>query len=94
MLGAIVPAVVHRAIIGRGGQNLNDIQSRYKVIVQFPGSRSYHFVGEVSNQAELGNSDPADIVKIIGPSSACAKAIEELDVSHCIYLWLVMDRGQ
>jgi len=79
VLGAIIPAAVHRTIIGRGGQNLNDIQSRHNVTVQFPGSRSYHSVGDVSNHAELENSDPADVVKIIGPSAACAKLIEELD---------------
>ncbi|KAF8325199.1 uncharacterized protein EI90DRAFT_3000061 [Cantharellus anzutake] len=78
VLGAVVPASVHRTIIGRGGQNLNDIQARHGVTIQFPGSRSYHSAGDISNQSELESVDAADVVKVIGPSAACGKAIEEL----------------
>jgi len=78
VLGVAVPAGQHRALIGRGGQHLNDLQNRTGVTVQFPGSRSYASVGEPQNLAELGDVDPADLVKVSGPSSACAKAIAEL----------------
>ena len=93
-LGAVVPASAHRAIIGRGGQNLSEIQNRYGVTIQVPGSRSYHSMGDISNQEELENSDLADIVKVMGTSAACAKAIEELAVSRHVYLLLDIDGGQ
>ena len=80
VLGVVVPASQHRALIGRGGQNLNDLQSRTGVTVQFPGSRSYNSVGEPQNLAELGDVDLADLVKVFGPSASCAKAIAELSV--------------
>jgi polyribonucleotide nucleotidyltransferase len=78
VLAVEVPAAQHRALIGRGGQNLNDIQNRNGVQVQFPGSRSYQQVGEPENTAELSEVDPTNLVKISGPRAACEKAIEEL----------------
>jgi transcription antitermination factor NusA-like protein len=86
VLGVAVPASQHRALIGRGGQNLNDLQSRTGVTVQFPGSRSYSSVGEPKNLADLGDVDPADLVKVFGPSASCAKAIAELSVSQSNYV--------
>lgn len=80
VLGLDVPAAQHRALIGRGGQNLNDLQSRTGAQVQFPGSRSYNQVGEASNADELTDVDPANIVKVSGPKKAVEKAIAELKV--------------
>ncbi|KZT08355.1 uncharacterized protein LAESUDRAFT_697227 [Laetiporus sulphureus 93-53] len=77
-LAAEVPASQHRALIGRGGQHLNDIQNRLGVQIQFPGSRSYHQVGEPENMSDMDAVDPADIVKISGSRTACEKAVEEL----------------
>jgi transcription antitermination factor NusA-like protein len=74
----VVPASQHRALIGRGGQNLNDLQARTGAQIQFPGSRSYNQVGEPINAAELTDIDPADIVKVSGSQAACDKATEEL----------------
>lgn len=84
--GVSIPAAQHRALIGRGGQHLNELQSRTGVTVQFPGSRSYNSVGEPTNLAELGEVDPADLVKVTGPSSGVAKAIAELSVSLFRYI--------
>ena len=81
VLGVEVPVGQHRALIGRGGQHLNDLQNRTGAQVQFPGSRSYHSVGEPSNTAELADVDPADLVKVSGTAAACQKAVEELKVS-------------
>jgi len=78
VLGVEVPAAQHRALIGRGGQHLNDLQNRTGVQVQFPGSRSYHQVGEAENAAALAAVEPANIVKVSGTRAACEKAIEEL----------------
>ena len=80
MLGVDVPVGQHRALIGRGGQHLNDLQNRTGAQIQFPGSRSYTQVGEPENAAELTDVDPANIVKVSGPRAACEKAIEELKV--------------
>lgn len=80
MLGVEVPATQHRALIGRGGQHLNDLQNRTGVQVQFPGSRSYHQVGEPENAADLVGVDSANLVKVSGPRAACEKAVEELKV--------------
>ncbi|KAH9935324.1 uncharacterized protein B0H18DRAFT_975337 [Fomitopsis serialis] len=77
-LGVEVPAPQHRALIGRGGQHLNELQNRLNVQVQFPGSRSYNQVGEMENEAELAAVDHANLVKITGPRAACQKAVEEL----------------
>jgi len=73
-----IPAVQHRALIGRGGQHLTDLQNRYSVQVQFPGSRSYHQVGEAENAAEFNDVEAVNIVKISGPKAAVEQAIEEL----------------
>jgi transcription antitermination factor NusA-like protein len=79
--GVSVPAAQHRALIGRGGQNLNLLQDRHGVTVQFPGSRSYNTVGEPLNIADLAGVAPEDVVKVTGPSAGVAKAIQELSVS-------------
>ncbi|KAF8844641.1 hypothetical protein BDN67DRAFT_962561 [Paxillus ammoniavirescens] len=78
VLAAEIPATQHRILIGRGGQHLNDLQNRTGVQVQFPGSRSYNFVGEAANAEDLKDTDPADIVKFSGSRSACEAAITEL----------------
>jgi len=78
VLAVQIPSGQHRALIGRGGQHLNDFQAKFDVMVQFPGSRSYSQAGEPENAAELGDVDPADIVKISGSRAACTKAADEL----------------
>ncbi|CCM01498.1 uncharacterized protein FIBRA_03552 [Fibroporia radiculosa] len=78
VLAVEVPAAQHRALIGRGGQHLVELQNRTGVQVQFPGSRSYHQVGEPENAADLNGVDPANIVKVSGPRAGCEKAIDEL----------------
>ena len=82
MLGADIPAVQHRALIGRGGQHLNELQSKYSVMVQFPGSRSYSQTGEPENAAEMESADPANVVRVSGPRALVEKAIDELKVGH------------
>jgi hypothetical protein len=79
-----IPAGQHRALIGRGGQHLTDLQNRHGVQVQFPGSRSYHQVGEPENASELSEVDPVNIVKVSGPRIACTKAIEDLKVGDLL----------
>lgn len=81
MLGVEIPAPQHRALIGRGGQHLNDLQNKTGAQVQFPGSRSYFQIGEAENVAELAGVDEANIVKVSGPRAACEKAVEELKVA-------------
>nr|GAT43004.1 predicted protein [Mycena chlorophos] len=78
VLAVDIPAGQHRALIGRGGQHLNELQERTGVQVQFPGSRSYNQVGEPENAADLKDADPANIVKVSGPRAGCDKAIEHL----------------
>ena len=80
VLAVEVPVAQHRALIGRGGQHLNDLQTRTGAQIQFPGSRSYTQVGEPENAEDLAGVDPANIVKVSGPRAACEKAIEELKV--------------
>ncbi|KAK7053480.1 hypothetical protein VNI00_004106 [Paramarasmius palmivorus] len=78
VLGVDIPAVHHRALIGRNGQHLTDLQKRTDTQVQFPGSRSYNQAGEPENAAELAEVEPTNLVKVSGTRSACEKAIEEL----------------
>ncbi|KAI0695460.1 hypothetical protein BC835DRAFT_1306012 [Cytidiella melzeri] len=78
VLGVEVPSSQHRALIGRGGQHLNELQNRTGAQVQFPGSRSYYAVGEPANAEELVEVDPADLVKVSGSRAAAEKAVEEL----------------
>jgi hypothetical protein len=78
VVGVEIPASLHRALIGRGGQHLNDLQNRTGTQVQFPGSRSYHSVGEMANAADFVDIDPANIVKVSGPQSGCDQAIADL----------------
>lgn len=80
VLAVELPATQHRNLIGRGGQHLTELQTRMGVQVQFPGSRSYHQVGEAVNASEMKDVDPADIVKVSGSRSACETAIGELQV--------------
>lgn len=75
-----VPNAQHRALIGRGGRNLNELQSRTGAQVQFPGSRSYDQLGEAENAADFKDMNSQDLVKVAGPRAACEKAIEELKV--------------
>jgi hypothetical protein len=82
VLGVDVPAAQHRALIGRGGQHLNELQKKYSVMVQFPGSRSYFQGGEPENAEALADADPANVVRVSGPRSAAEKAIEELKVGR------------
>lgn len=81
VLGVDIPAPQHRALIGRGGQHLNDLQNKLNVQVQFPGSRTYGVVGDPDNAADLADVDAANIVKVAGPKAACEAAIEELKVT-------------
>ncbi|KAI6032918.1 hypothetical protein F5J12DRAFT_797418 [Pisolithus orientalis] len=73
-----IPAAQHRNIIGRGGQHLYDLQNRYGVYIQLPGSRGYGQVGEPSNATEVETADPGDIVKVSGSQSACEAAISDM----------------
>ncbi|TBU33830.1 hypothetical protein BD311DRAFT_711968 [Dichomitus squalens] len=78
VLGVVVPVAQHRALIGRGGQHLNELQNRTGAQIQFPGSRSYAQIGEPENAADLAGVDPANLVKVSGPRAAAEKAIAEL----------------
>jgi KH domain len=80
ILAVDIPAGQHRALIGRGGQHLNDLQSRMNVQIQFPGSRSYGPVGEPENAADFSDVDPANVVKVSGSRAACEATIKELKV--------------
>ena len=46
--------------------------------MQFPGSRSYHQVGEPENIADLKDVEQQNIVKVFGSRSAVEKAVAEL----------------
>ncbi|KAG6898178.1 hypothetical protein C0992_004165 [Termitomyces sp. T32_za158] len=81
ILGVDIPASQHRALIGRGGQHLNELQSKRDVQIQFPGSRSYNQVGEPENVADLAESDAANIVKVSGSRAAVEATIEDLKSS-------------
>ncbi|KAJ2931288.1 hypothetical protein H1R20_g5780, partial [Candolleomyces eurysporus] len=78
IIGVDIPAEQHRALIGRGGQTLNELQGKHKVQIQFPGSRSYGQVGQPENGDALSESDPANIVKITGSRSNVEAAAEDL----------------
>lgn len=80
VIGVDIPAGQHRALIGRGGQHLNDFQAKFDVMVQFPGSRSYAQAGEPENAADLSEVDQANIVKVSGSRAACTNAAENLKV--------------
>jgi len=78
VLGVDIPAAQHRALIGRGGQHLSELQKKYSVMIQFPGSRSYSQNGEPENAAELADADPVNLVRVSGPRAAVEKAIDGL----------------
>ncbi|CAG8571216.1 4357_t:CDS:2, partial [Cetraspora pellucida] len=60
-----IPRAQHPIIIGRNGIQLREIQSRFNVMIQFPGSRSYNDTPTVSHMNNnIENSEEA--VKIIG----------------------------
>jgi rRNA processing protein Krr1/Pno1 len=78
ILAVEIPAAHHGALIGRGGQNLNDMQNKYNVQIQIPGSRSYNQVGEPENLSDFAGVDVSNLVKVSGPRVACEKVITEL----------------
>lgn len=80
VLGVDIPAAQHRILIGRGGQNLNEIEKKFSVKIQFPGSRTYTQVGEPENVADLGEAEAGNIVKVSGSRAACEKAVADLKV--------------
>lgn len=82
VLGVVIPADKHRMLIGHGGQPLMELEKKTGAEVQFPGSRSYNQVAPAENAAELEESDPKNLVKVVGARAACEKAIAELLVSN------------
>lgn len=91
ILAVDIPSGQHRALIGRGGQHLTDLQDRHGVQVQFPGSRSYHGVGDAENAGDFADVDLANIVKVTGPRTACEKAVEDLKVCGAFFRYGTMD---
>ena len=79
--GVNVPASHHRSLIGRGGRNLIEFQTKFGVQVQYPGSHTYAQSGQPINTDELSEVPPENLVKVSGPKEAVEKAIEELQVS-------------
>jgi hypothetical protein len=57
---------------------LKDFQGRTGTQVQFPGSRSYHHVGDPENADDLKGVEQQNIVKVVGLRSAAEKAVAEL----------------
>ena len=92
ILAVNIPATQHRALIGRGGQHLTDLQNHHSVQVQFPGSRSYNQVGEAENASEFGEVDAVNIVKVSGPRAACKKAIDDLKVGELFQRLVILLR--
>ena len=86
ILAVHVPVASHRALIGRGGQHLNDMQNKYNVQIQIPGSRSYNQVGEPENLSDFAGVDTSNLVKVSGPRVACEKVITELKVCQTLLL--------
>ncbi|KAG9027265.1 hypothetical protein FRB95_007948 [Tulasnella sp. JGI-2019a] len=78
VMGVGVPAAQHRTLIGRGGQHLNDLQSKTSTQIWFPGSRAYGSVGDPENISALNDVVPEDLVKVFGSKAACEAAIAEL----------------
>ncbi|CAG8489346.1 12407_t:CDS:10 [Ambispora gerdemannii] len=72
-----IPRIQHPQIIGRNGTSLRDLQHRFNVEIQFPGSRAYndtHLSSDV--KVEIENSDEA--VKIIGKKENIEAAKTEI----------------
>jgi KH domain len=90
ILAVEIPVAHHGALIGRGGQNLNDMQNKYNVQIQIPGSRSYNQVGEPENLSDFAGVDTSNLVKVSGPRVACEKVITELKVyTHDFFTSLI-----
>lgn len=82
ILGVEIPNAQHRVLIGRGGQHLNEVQDKFNVQIQFPGSRSYAQVGEPENAGDLEAVDATNLVKVSGPRAGCEQAITQLKVCY------------
>jgi rRNA processing protein Krr1/Pno1 len=78
ILGVEIPAAQHRALIGRGGAHLNEVQDKFNVQIQIPGSRSYNQIGEPQNTEDLEGIDATNIVKVTGSRSNVDAAISHL----------------
>ncbi|TFY70609.1 hypothetical protein EVG20_g2391 [Dentipellis fragilis] len=78
VLAVEIPAPQHRALIGRGGRNLAEFQTKHGVQVQYPGSHSYNQAGKPANAEELADVAPENLVKVAGAKAAVEKAIEDL----------------
>ncbi|KAG9098951.1 hypothetical protein FRC06_005808 [Ceratobasidium sp. 370] len=99
VLGVDIPAQSHRALIGRGGQHLNQLQDRHNVTVQFPGSRSYAQIGEPENAADLAEVSPENLVKPAStprppaPDASAARIDEEPAEPEAVQ-WQVVENHQ
>jgi len=72
-----IPRAQHPILIGRNGMQLREIQSRFNVTIQFPGSRSYNDIPIVSHtNGKIENSEEA--VKIIGKAENIEAAKAEI----------------
>ncbi|KAL4895062.1 hypothetical protein BDV59DRAFT_159537 [Aspergillus ambiguus] len=79
-----VPAQYHRELIGQKGSQVNRLQDRYAVRVQFPRAAAVADDQSVDNSSEAGGSRPArgpqgaDEVVVKGPSKGADAARDEI----------------
>ncbi|KAG2417587.1 hypothetical protein HFD88_008806 [Aspergillus terreus] len=79
-----VPAQYHRELIGQKGSQVNRLQDRYAVRVQFPRAAAIADDQSVDNSSEAGGSRPArgqqgaDEVIVKGPSKGADAARDEI----------------
>lgn len=78
VLGAAAPPRVHRTLIARGGRRDSEWQTTHRTVVIVPGWREYAELGEPANAAELGDADPASIVKVHGPADGAAAVVRAI----------------
>ena len=78
VLGAVAPPRVHRTLIARGGRRDSEWQTTRRTVVIVPGWREYAELGEPANAAELGDADPASIVKVHGPADGAAAVVRAI----------------
>ncbi|RHZ71430.1 hypothetical protein Glove_258g36 [Diversispora epigaea] len=73
-----IPRSQHHIIIGRQGSQLREIQNRFNVEIQFPGSRSYHDVHLTTSNAEEEIENSEEVVKIFGKADDIKAAKNEI----------------
>lgn len=77
--GKVVPPRLHGQMVARGGRPGSPWQQSYGVQLVLPHWREYADLDTPVNAAELGDADPAHIIKVLGSPANVQQVFKDMD---------------